>query len=117
MRLDVRMINLEGSRAVEEHVRRRVGNALDHLSHRIRGGLIRIWDENGPRGGVDKRCQVVVLLHPSGEVIVEEDGGDVYSAVDRVTKRLKKSVRRGIERRCGWRGRKGERGGKGGAAA
>ena len=117
MRVDVRMMNVPGSRALESYVRRRVGNALERLSHRVRGSLVRIWDENGPRGGVDMHCQIIVALHPRGEVIVSEVSEDIYRTIDQVIPKLKKSVVRGIERRCDLRGRKGDRRERGGLAA
>lgn len=98
MRMEIRTRNGLKSEAVETHVRRRLGNALDHLAHRISHAVVKISDVNGPRGGPDKRCQVRVHLHPRGTVIVSELDNNLYRAVDSVAGRLKKAVSRGLAR-------------------
>ena len=35
-------------------------------------------DINGPRGGIDKRCRIVVKLKRSGELTVEATDTDMY---------------------------------------
>jgi ribosomal subunit interface protein len=98
MRLDVRGINVQNSPAIDAHVRRRFGFALDHLAHRVRSAVVRLSDENGPRGGEAKNCHITVQLHPRGTVVVNERSADLYHAVDRATTRLKKAVLRTSER-------------------
>lgn len=99
MKLDVRGINVETTPALEAHVRRRFSFALDHLAHRVRSAIVRLSDENGPKGGEAKSCQITVRLHPTGDVVVSERSADLYHAVDRATTRLKKAVLRKSERR------------------
>ena len=98
MKLDVRGINVDTTPAIDAHVRRRFVFALDHLAHRVRSAVVRLSDENGPRGGEAKKCQITVQLHPRGTVVVNERSSDLYHAVNRATTRLKKAVRRSSER-------------------
>ena len=60
--------------------------------------LLRMDDVNGPRGGADKRCQIVARLTPTGEVRVQELDGDLYAAISRATDRLDRAVGREVER-------------------
>lgn len=99
MKLDVRGLNLETTAAIDAHVRRRFGFAVDHLSHRVESAMVRLSDENGPKGGEAKSCQITVRLRPRGTVVVRERSVDLYHAVDRATTRLKKAVLRESERR------------------
>ncbi len=61
--------------------------------------LLRIDDVNGPRGGTDKRCQIVARLAPWGEVRVQELDEDFYAAISRAADRLARAVAREMERR------------------
>lgn len=90
---------MPASRALAEHASRRLRVALDHLSHRIRSAAVRVTDVNGPRGGVDKRCDVRVELAPTGTVLLSQHADDAYGAIDRAATRLKQAVLRELERR------------------
>jgi len=52
-----------------------------------------ISDENGPRGGVDKRCRLVVPLH-AGTVVVNEQASSVMAAVTLAVERAARSIAR-----------------------
>jgi ribosome-associated translation inhibitor RaiA len=56
-------------------------------------------DVNADRGGVDKRCSVVVALRRRGTVVAESIHEDLYAAVDEVATRLRRSVKRAVKRR------------------
>lgn len=99
MRLDIHGTNVKPSPALQEHVERRLGFALDRLAHRVRRAEVRVTDVNGPSGGPDKQCHVRVQLEPRGQVLVAERHADLYHAVDRVAKRLKRVVAQEVSRR------------------
>lgn len=78
----------------EGYVRRRLSHALDRFRATVHGVTCRIFDVNGPRGGVDKRCTVVVGLKSGGAVKVEASEADAYRAVDTLARVLKNSLAR-----------------------
>jgi hypothetical protein len=41
-----------------------------------------MWDENGPRGGVDKRCQVALHAEGAGAVVVTSVASDWRAALN-----------------------------------
>ena len=96
MQLDIRGHNL--TPAVMDHVERRLRFALSRFGDRIRQIAVRLGGPNGPRGGADKRCRVVVTLRPSGEVVVEDTAPDVSMAIDRGADRAQRAVARAIAR-------------------
>lgn len=82
------------SQALRDHAVRSLFAAVDqHVSH-VRSVEARFSDENGPRGGVDRRCRVKVLLSPKGEILVEEHNVDAYAAVALAAERVKQSAGR-----------------------
>ena len=55
-------------------------------------------DVNGPRGGMDKSCQVTVSLRRLAEVRVSHVDADVKNAIARTADRVGRAVSRAIER-------------------
>jgi ribosomal subunit interface protein len=99
MRIDVRGRGCEVSLALGAYAERRALFAMGRFSPRIERVSVTLSDANGPRGGVDKECQIVARLRPSGGLRVEEQDVDVYVAIDRATERLARAVAREIARR------------------
>jgi putative sigma-54 modulation protein len=81
------------------HVERRLDFALGRFDRRIMGITVRLADLNGPRGGVDKLCRIDLKLRPTGALMIEERGADVFAAVDSAVRRLSHALRRKLERK------------------
>ncbi|MBN2476082.1 MAG: HPF/RaiA family ribosome-associated protein [Pirellulales bacterium] len=71
----------------------RYGRAVDHVS-------VRVGDINGPRGGVDKHCQIVVNLRAAGSspIVIDEYDQNLRAAVARASNRAGRTVARALER-------------------
>jgi ribosome-associated translation inhibitor RaiA len=85
------------TQAIRAHVLRRLGFALDRFAGRIRRAEVRLGDLNGPKGGHDKYCRIVVSVG-SDTGVVEENHSDLYRAVDRAARILASRVERMIGR-------------------
>lgn len=99
MELDMRGVNYELDDALKSHIERRLGFALGRFADRITRLMVRLSDVNGPRGGVDKRCQIAVALAPRGVVMIEGAGDDPFALIADAAKRAQRSVGRTLERR------------------
>ena len=96
--IDMRGINLEISDALADHVERKLALALRRYRDRIGHVVVRLADLNGPRGGVDKRCAIVVGYVDGGTTVVHDDSDDIYTAVTRATTRLDEQIARRLRR-------------------
>ena len=99
MDLDIRGLNYELGDELKPYIERRLWFALGRFSGRIGRVMVRLSDVNGPRGGVDKRCQIVVALVPRGVVMVEGSGDDAFALIAATAKRAARAIRRERERR------------------
>lgn len=99
MELDIRGVKYELGVDQVEHIKRRLGFALRRFAGHIDNAVVRVSDVNGPRGGVDKRCQITVALIPRGVVRVESTGDDVFALIARAAKSIGQTVRRSLDRR------------------
>lgn len=77
---------------------RRVRFALGARGDRVHTVSIRLGDDNGPRGGVDKRCTVRVHLAGMAPVIVAQQDTDLYAAIDMAADRAGHAVARRLKR-------------------
>ncbi len=99
MRLEIRSPHLEIDNELRAHIERRLRFVLGRFGTRISGVTVFVADLNGPRGGIDKRCRIVVRLIRSGEVFVEDVDTDLGVVMDRAADRVGLSVSRELERR------------------
>ena len=59
---------------------------------------LRLSDINGPRGGVDKRCQVELTTHTVGTVVIASLADDWRCALDRSLSRATRLLTRSLQR-------------------
>jgi ribosome-associated translation inhibitor RaiA len=97
MRIEVRSRSLKLTQEMRDRVRRRVQVALGRFSQRLTSVHIMLRDVNGPKGGVDKHCKVLVSIRPSFKVIIEEKDANLGAAVNRALDRAGRAVARRID--------------------
>ncbi|MEP7297799.1 MAG: HPF/RaiA family ribosome-associated protein [Burkholderiales bacterium] len=82
---------------------RRVRFVLRRLGWRVPLAEVQMSDVNGPRGGVDKRCQVTLRTDGAGSVVVASVANDWRTALDdalaRAARFLMRLWRRGSDSR------------------
>jgi len=89
---------IKTSEAQYEYTMNKVGAAAARLGDAMCTVEVRLVDLNGPKGGIDKRCSIVVTPPGQGTLRVEEQGSDYYAAIDAAAATLKKSLARSLER-------------------
>lgn len=94
MRIEIRSIGSKTTKDLREHVLRHLGSNLSRRADGISQVLVRLSDENGPKGGIDKCCHIEAILPGHPHQVVESMAGDFYSAITTATKRIGRSVNR-----------------------
>lgn len=79
---------------IREHIYDRLHAALDQHASRIEQVDVLIEDENGPRGGFDQVCRVVVKLTNGMKLRHERRGLDLYANVSLIADKVKQRVGR-----------------------
>lgn len=98
MKVEIRFRGLESSETLREHAVRRVHAHMSRFGREVQTVLVRISDVNGPKGGVDKRCQVVMRGRSVGVWCVDEQASDAYASVDLAVDRASRALGRLLER-------------------
>jgi hypothetical protein len=66
--------------------------ALGRFKRRITGVTVALEDLNGPRGGVDKRCRIVLGLRRDRTVVVQATAENEYAAIAEACSRVRSRV-------------------------
>lgn len=84
--------------------KRRLEFALGRFADRVRSTSVRLIDLNGPRGGLDKQCRVLVrLAWPNRLIVVEEVDADGAAAISHAAARVARAVSRAVREGADWR--------------
>ena len=98
MEFDVQTLDFPNTDALASHVRRRLDFGLSRHADRISRVTVRLGDENGPRGGIDKFCRLQVNLVDAPQVVIRDCGPDLYTVIDRASDRAARAVAKQLER-------------------
>jgi len=93
MKITILFKDLQVTASDRQRIQDRIRVALTRFTPLIRGLTVTISDENGLRGGVDKKCRLVVRLH-AGSVVVNEQADGVLAAVTLAAERAARTVAR-----------------------
>jgi ribosome-associated translation inhibitor RaiA len=98
MQIVVRSRHVPASSAFRSYCERRLLFALGRFRHRLARVSLTLVDVNGPRGGLDKLCRLVVDLEAGRSVVIESLDTDAYAAADRASQRASYVVARELDR-------------------
>jgi putative sigma-54 modulation protein len=94
MQIDIQARGFKLTEGLRAQAERRVRFALGSASARVHSVVIRLSDESGPRGGVDKRCTIRAAMPGVPPVVIEQQEADLSIAIDRAADRAGRAVAR-----------------------
>lgn len=86
-------------RSDRDYLRRKLGRKLGKFARAIERTSVRVEDVNGPRGGIDHRCRIKIVLSGLPSVVVEAQHHTLQAAMDGALDRVERAVRRALVRR------------------
>jgi putative sigma-54 modulation protein len=98
MQFEIHAKDIPISQQLRVHIERRLCFALERFAMRIGTVRVSVGDLNGPRGGVDKRCRVAIVLMPSTTIVMEDRDSNIYVAIDRVADKAGRYIGRRLKR-------------------
>jgi putative sigma-54 modulation protein len=98
MQLDIQARGFALTDALRSYTVKRLRFALARNDNVVMRARIRLADINGPRGGVDKRCQIELALAGQANMVVEDTETDLYFAIDRACDRAMRTLTRRLTR-------------------
>lgn len=89
MRYQLHVDRSLSSDAVREYIDRQVGEILPRFDRIVRHIWVHAQDVNGPKGGKDKECALVIQLRTGRLLRYSERSSDLYQATDAVVEKTK----------------------------
>ncbi len=97
MWLEIHEQGLVADEAERARVERRLRFALGRFGDHIGRVTVHLIDVNGPRGGADKKCRVVVEVLGRNPLVLEDTSERLTVAIDRAADRVGLMLRRRID--------------------
>lgn len=94
----IRAVGAPVSRRDRDYMRRKLDRKLRKFDEVVERSSVRVEDVNGPRGGVDKRCRIKVVLSGLPSVVVEARHYSPQAAIDGALDRVERTVWRAVQR-------------------
>lgn len=102
MKIEVKSKTLNLTESTQRSIARQIEFGLNRLNTHIRKVSVRLTDINGPRGGIDKHCQLIINLDQLPDVVIEDVASDLMFAVNRAADRASRTVSRKIRQSRGF---------------
>lgn len=83
---------------LKEESLQRVRFVLRRVSSFVPHARVQLSDINGPRGGVDKRCQVELKTDNAGTVVISSVASNWRTALERSLRRAIRTLTRSMQR-------------------
>lgn len=99
MKIDMQARHFSLTKALRNHIKRRLGFALSAGNDQIQRVLVRLSYIHGPKGGADKCCKIQLVLPCLPDIVIEDTEANLYVAVDRAANRAGRTLRRRLTRR------------------
>lgn len=98
MQLDIQTNGFSLTDGIREYTKRSMKFAYDRDNGQIMLARVSLADINGPRGGVDKKCQITLTLAGKNNIVIEDIKSNLYMAIDRASERCERTLIRQLER-------------------
>jgi len=100
MQVQVNFGSIEGSSALEDHVRTEVESAVGRFAERLTRIEAHLHDDNSAAkaGSRDKRCTLEARPAGMQPISVEDETDDIYEAVRSAATKLKRALAKRLER-------------------
>jgi putative sigma-54 modulation protein len=96
--IDFRVRGIDFTDELRKAVERIVVFALDRYHPQMDKISVYMADLNGPKGGVDKLCQITAKLSRGNPVLILEQGSEILTTVNRAAHRLGHRIGRAVQR-------------------
>lgn len=83
MKIEIRARNIQQPQDYQHYIERKIASALSRFRGKISEVTVWLEDINGPKGGIDKRCQVRLVGPNAGPIIAESQDLNLKGALSR----------------------------------
>ena len=82
------------SAALNKYVKTKLRVMLGRYEAKIISLNVSLFDINGPKGGEDKCCKIIVKINGTSSIVLQETAVDLYDAINTCSRRARRAVKR-----------------------
>ena len=97
--IDLRVRGIDFTDELRNAVERIVVFVVDRYDTQVNKISVYLADLNGPKGGVDKLCQITADISRGNSVLILEKGSKILTTVNRAARRLGHRIGQNVQRR------------------
>jgi len=98
MKVLVKARHFSLTKELRQYVKRRLQFALGSRFEQVQRVEVMLSDINGPKGGEDKSCKILLKINGQTDVVVDDVQSHLYSAIDRAAGRASQVVSKRVTR-------------------
>jgi putative sigma-54 modulation protein len=98
MKINIQSTQIPLTHERRQQIERRAAFAMSRLAWRVLRVDVRVDDINGPRGGIDKQCRVLVHFNHGPAAVVEDRDSDLPTLIDRCLARAGRAAHKRVDR-------------------
>ena len=84
------------STALSKYVKSKIQIMQSRYESKIISINVSLFDINGPKGGEDKCCKIVIKINVTSSIVVQQTAEDLYNAINTYSRRARRAVKRQI---------------------
>jgi ribosome-associated translation inhibitor RaiA len=107
MEVIIRSKTSEINQSLHDHINRRVDFALGRFSQLIDFVRVDLIDLNGPKGGLDRHCEVKIKFIRHGLIVGKATDTTFVASISHALERAANQVKKGLKHRLAMRTRSG----------
>ncbi len=98
MRIIIRHHGIDLTPSVRDMIEKTMDHALDRIDHDVLSVTVFLSDVNGPKGGIDKECRILLHLKQRGFCTIEDKDDSLPRMMERLADRVSHTVRRHLDK-------------------
>jgi putative sigma-54 modulation protein len=98
MNIQVNFRNIKNNSAAIRQINHRLSFAFSRVQDAIQSISVIVSDVNGPKGGIDKLCRILIKSPHLTDIVISENQSNMTVAIDRCIARARQSLSRKLKR-------------------
>lgn len=94
MQFDIEARQFSLTPSLRQHIESQLRTKFTRFREKIGRVVVRVGDVNGPRGGIDKRCRLLVRTFGFKDIVINDKDSNLYAAIDRAAERAGRALHR-----------------------
>lgn len=99
MKTNINFRKINRSKEITNYINKRISSAFKRAQDAIESTSLTISDINGPKGGIDKECTIIIKAAGMKSIVISEQQSKLHTAIDRCVSRANQTLMKQLQKR------------------